>query len=304
MRRVAYAGMSDEDSPGPDANGPDGASKDLRDATEKPQTLPPDLTEEERTAEAARTAQQVGRPLSEALKAHEATMQKLAKSFEVSDQIRRSFETSNRLADAMRPVLPNLNASISRMAELVARSAGTAKAMERIARLPTVEAPLSNLPPIGLGPKPEVVAMQAVRDEIRSLAEVAAATAESTGALAEVARESLQQTVALIGTVQQLHETTRAGIEGNDRMARQLVGAVDTLDSTTEDGLGGTRAAVKELVGIVQTLRDTTQAGIDSNAESTAVLLRWTRWLFILTAVLVIFTGALLYLTYRLLPSQ
>lgn len=235
---------------------------------------------------------------------HNVLLDNIAQAANVSGALGQSIDLRNWVADAARLTLPDMNvlgASMERMQQIISESANTASLLKGIAARPIegATAPLHE-PLLPL----EVEATISVERGVNELARIGAGTAESIGRLAEVATHTLQQTLTLIAVMQQLHHTTKAGIESDKRTAGALINAVDSLEGTTDQGLSGTRMAVQDLVDAVQTLRGTTQAGIDSNADATAILLRWTRWLFVLTVTLVVFTAALLYLTWRLLPAQ
>lgn len=66
-------------------------------------------------------------------------------------------------------------------------------------------------------------AIERVEREVSRLASIAASMADNTGANAQIAKTSLEQSIALVGGLHDLHETTRRGIEANDRSARSLI---------------------------------------------------------------------------------
>jgi hypothetical protein len=66
-------------------------------------------------------------------------------------------------------------------------------------------------------------AIERVEREVSRLAGIAAGMADNTGANAQIAKTGLEQSIALVALLRDLHATTRQGIDANDRSARSLI---------------------------------------------------------------------------------
>lgn len=113
-------------------------------------------------------------------------------------------------AEAMRETLRNLDLSRFAMSETLRSAAESAiKAQDFFANISQPD------PILSLGPSP-VDATYEVAREVRSLAEIAARSAETARLTAETTKASLDQTAALVAAVASLHETTRQGIAAGE----------------------------------------------------------------------------------------
>lgn len=109
-------------------------------------------------------------------------------------------------------VVAALNASLPRMDDVISRS--TASGADLRAMIPDVGTTMIPMPPYRSGTE---YAIQGVERELVRLTEIAASMADNTRSNAELAKASVQQSIALLAALDGLHATTREGVAGEER---------------------------------------------------------------------------------------
>lgn len=116
-------------------------------------------------------------------------------------------------SDYLRSLVTGLSTSLPKMDEVIRQS--VASGADLRASLPDVGASRSvPMTPYKSGTE---YAIEGVQREVIRLTKIAASMADNTGANAELAKAAVQQSIALVGALDDLHSTTRQGIAAGEK---------------------------------------------------------------------------------------